>query len=267
MRNVNRHEHNERATDFSSSGADCSRSLANFDTGSANGLIDTNEPILPVHSRNADRATVTATIQHGNASDGRRGRRDVSYYAEHKTHLQQLWKDWYAKNKERNVLRRAEWVKNNPEKAKAICHRTYWKDVEKSRREMRKSRARHLDARNAYDKKRGQTADRKKAKRTYAQNWKRKNREAWRLSHRLYQSRRRQRITASTVTIRDWLEILSRHGKKCAACGKVNCKLEIDHIVPFARGGRHEKSNLQPLCKRCNTKKHTKTMEEFLRRV
>ena len=32
-------------------------------------------------------------------------------------------------------------------------------------------------------------------------------------------------------------------------------KLECDHIIPLARGGRTEMSNLQTLCKECNRKK------------
>ena len=47
-------------------------------------------------------------------------------------------------------------------------------------------------------------------------------------------------------------EILS--SGKCAYCGSVE-SLEIDHIIPVAKGGATEKSNLQVLCKPCNIKK------------
>lgn len=40
----------------------------------------------------------------------------------------------------------------------------------------------------------------------------------------------------------------------CALCGATE-KLEIDHIVPVKKGGRTERSNLQPLCQSCNRKK------------
>lgn len=51
---------------------------------------------------------------------------------------------------------------------------------------------------------------------------------------------------------------------KCAACGATD-NLVIDHIVPIKRGGGHGVENLQALCRSCNIKKHTKTMEEFMR--
>ena len=31
--------------------------------------------------------------------------------------------------------------------------------------------------------------------------------------------------------------------------------LTMDHVIPIARGGRTEKSNVVPCCKECNTKK------------
>lgn len=49
----------------------------------------------------------------------------------------------------------------------------------------------------------------------------------------------------------------------CAACNCIG-KLVIDHKVPVSRGGDSELDNLQALCRFCNGKKGTKTMEEFL---
>lgn len=40
----------------------------------------------------------------------------------------------------------------------------------------------------------------------------------------------------------------------CAACGATE-DLTVDHIVPLARGGRGELSNLQTLCRMCNGSK------------
>ena len=40
--------------------------------------------------------------------------------------------------------------------------------------------------------------------------------------------------------------------------------LTLDHVIPQARGGRHEPRNLVPACRRCNGRKATRTAGEYL---
>jgi len=42
-------------------------------------------------------------------------------------------------------------------------------------------------------------------------------------------------------------------GKPCVVCG--NPSDSVDHIVPISKGGSNELSNLQPMCRSCNSKK------------
>ena len=55
-----------------------------------------------------------------------------------------------------------------------------------------------------------------------------------------------------------WKRKLKRLGYKCVACGSTKniCK---DHIIPLSKGGTNHIRNLQPFCRSCNAKKHTKT--------
>lgn len=50
---------------------------------------------------------------------------------------------------------------------------------------------------------------------------------------------------------------------RCAACGSKN-DLVVDHIRPIVRGGSCDRSNLQALCRPCNSAKGRKTMDEFM---
>ena len=49
----------------------------------------------------------------------------------------------------------------------------------------------------------------------------------------------------------------------CVACGTTQ-NVEIDHIIPFTRGGSDLVDNWQPLCRSCNSSKKDKLMSEWL---
>jgi 5-methylcytosine-specific restriction endonuclease McrA len=58
----------------------------------------------------------------------------------------------------------------------------------------------------------------------------------------------------------DWDAIIDAQNGRCLACGKKK-NLTVDHIVPLAAGGTNWPDNLQGLCKSCNSRKGTKTID------
>ncbi|MGH8738020.1 MAG: HNH endonuclease, partial [Burkholderiales bacterium] len=51
--------------------------------------------------------------------------------------------------------------------------------------------------------------------------------------------------------------VLKRDNYRCAKCGASpasdhSVELEVDHIIPVARGGSNDLANLQSLCQKCN---------------
>ena len=70
------------------------------------------------------------------------------------------------------------------------------------------------------------------------------------------------------------MSVLRNSNWQCAACGADTPEAlrgtanprapEVDHIIPLARGGKHEFANLQCLCKACNLSKGTKLMSEWV---
>lgn len=49
-------------------------------------------------------------------------------------------------------------------------------------------------------------------------------------------------------------QLMARDGAYCAHCGEER-DLTIDHVRPLSRGGSNELSNLQVLCRPCNSRK------------
>lgn len=47
--------------------------------------------------------------------------------------------------------------------------------------------------------------------------------------------------------------IFKRDQYKCLRCNKFDVNLTIDHISPISKGGENKLSNLQTLCKSCNS--------------
>ena len=57
---------------------------------------------------------------------------------------------------------------------------------------------------------------------------------------------------------------LKEYNYKCICCDEKDMsKLEIDHIVPLARGGGDNENNLQVLCSRCNGNKGSYQYGEY----
>jgi hypothetical protein len=69
-----------------------------------------------------------------------------------------------------------------------------------------------------------------------------------------------QQGTLAGYEVREYL--LAKWGRRCAYCGATDTPLQIEHIVPRARGGSHRISNLTLACEPCNQQKGTKTAEE-----
>jgi HNH endonuclease len=61
-------------------------------------------------------------------------------------------------------------------------------------------------------------------------------------------------------TAAEWRMLCVLHEWRCADCGR-KLPLTKDHIIPVTQGGRDDISNIQPLCKACNSRKNDRAME------
>jgi hypothetical protein len=75
--------------------------------------------------------------------------------------------------------------------------------------------------------------------------------------------RKAQKLSSyGEITIEEWGSIKKKYNYQCLSCGRKepDIKLTQDHIVPLSRMGSNLASNIQPLCRSCNSKKHTRTI-------
>ena len=68
------------------------------------------------------------------------------------------------------------------------------------------------------------------------------------------------RVERGKVSNKMRFSIYARDGYRCRMCGASGkfAQLEIDHIMPIAKGGKSTYNNLQTLCHKCNIKKGDK---------
>jgi 5-methylcytosine-specific restriction endonuclease McrA len=73
-----------------------------------------------------------------------------------------------------------------------------------------------------------------------------------------------QQGTLAGYETREYL--LEKWGRQCAYCGVKDVPFQVEHIHPRAKGGSNSIINLTLSCEKCNTKKGTKDIKDFLKK-
>ncbi len=125
-----------------------------------------------------------------------------------------------------------------------------------------------------------------------SREWREENRERHRKYHREYAQRNRQHLNAQRrqnyainpelkrkqalanqvwkanqrgkgtgITTEQWEAIIKKYDYKCVACNEKADPLCQDHIIPISKGRVSTIDNIQPLCRSCNTRKMTNTVD------
>jgi 5-methylcytosine-specific restriction endonuclease McrA len=78
-----------------------------------------------------------------------------------------------------------------------------------------------------------------------------------------------KRYSLASFKAEDLETILLMQNYRCAVCRTSlrRKKKHVDHIIPIARGGSNDRSNLQYLCVRCNIEKGAKDPIVFMREL
>jgi len=144
-------------------------------------------------------------------------------------------KDFYLKNRQKEIERSKRWNKNNASKVARNMANCRKRDPEKYRQ---------------YDK-----------------QWKAENK----LKVYSYDCTKRQKRRAAInktqckATHEEVQMVIKKANGLCYYCGK-KAKLTLDHVIPLSKGGLHELSNLVAACSPCNSSKGNRDPIAFARK-
>src|SRR3990167_20860 len=73
----------------------------------------------------------------------------------------------------------------------------------------------------------------------------------------------KKRIGGGSFSFEQWVDLKKKYNYICLCCKQQEpfIVLSIDHIVPISMGGTNDISNIQPLCRKCNSQKYTKFID------
>lgn len=149
----------------------------------------------------------------------------------------------------------------NRKRVKREC--SYCKAIKEVQPSKAKRYKRHYCSTKCY------SADRKENWKPYEQNswkggvssyeahrkWVAKNKE--RMSHLKARRYAREKGADGSHTLEEWQKLKEIYGNVCAVC-KEHKPLTKDHVMPLSKGGSDYITNIQPLCRNCNSKKWSK---------
>ncbi len=148
-----------------------------------------------------------------------------------------------------------------PRKARRLAKATaaqIAKDNQEDERNIRKAFCRKCGNHRVFNPDHGRKCRVCRQRRKATHTVKAKATGKWGAQKRLHKQRRRalKRANGGTgiVTQADWQWVLDKYGSACLCCGDpCGGKPTMDHVVPLSLGGPHDKTNLQPLCRMCNS--------------
>ena len=126
-----------------------------------------------------------------------------------------------------------------------------WRQNEHGQRSLRETNRRQ------YEKKR-QSPDYIPRKVQEARLWRERNPERTKQLRINHEQTRRARRKQSWVERVDSIKVFERDAYICWLCEKPAVTPSMDHVVPLAKGGKHEYANIRTACTSCNIKKGTK---------
>jgi 5-methylcytosine-specific restriction endonuclease McrA len=201
------------------------------------------------------------------------------YFEKNKERLKAYRKEWHQRNRERALAKQAERRGKDPERTKEERRLSYAKNREETRKRRAKAYAEDEELRErARARSRAAYAKNPERNRAWARRWNKEHPEEarervaeWAKANpdkmQVIRLRRRGLLRkAGDANPAHLAKLLSE--PCCAYCEAAfePCSMRertIDHVRPLVRGGTNATENLLAACRRCNSQKNRKTLEEW----
>lgn len=176
-------------------------------------------------------------------------------------HAKAIDKKRYYKNREERLARARGWAKKNPEKRRAICLKWSRANPEKVAANGKLWRAANPD--KVKEKELRWCKANPEKLRAKNARWRKNNPEKIRAIWSNKQARRR--AAEGKHTAAEIKDLMIKQRGSCAVCKtKLDKNYHKDHIVPLISHGTNDIGNIQLLCPFCNQSKHSKDPIEFM---
>lgn len=150
--------------------------------------------------------------------------------------------------------RNAQWKRDNPEKVRAQSALYALRHPDKLKeRSLRRVYTDAQRARNA-----AKYAANRESEIAKVLAWKKRNPAIVNANNARRRARRKN--AEGAFTNEEWFSLCAKYDGKCLRCGEVK-PMSIDHVMPLSLGGSNYISNIQPLCKSCNSWKHDRHID------
>ena len=164
---------------------------------------------------------------------------------------------WRAANKNKVIENNKKYYADNKESVKVSSREYYYANSERVR-EVHKRR--YLANRDIILEKVKKYVDTHRENyRKYTRKWEKANPE----SRRARDNARRARKAGNggRFTASEFIALCEYYENSCLACGRDDIPLTADHVIPLSLGGCSDITNIQPLCRSCNTRKYIKSTD------
>ena len=165
-------------------------------------------------------------------------------------------KRYRDKNRKAYNARIRQWKKDNPQAAKEQNLAYKKKNKIRLKEERTKYNKKHKEDAKAYNAQ--YYKEHKKDYKRRLNEWRKDNPE--RAKVQIHNRRSRKTKAGGSYTAEQWQLICKKYDQRCVCCNKRR-KLVPDHVIPIAKGGTSDISNIQPLCQPCNSRKATQSTD------